>query len=94
MNSKKIAFGSVATAILFGSLALPALASTPPSGVDSAPNSCWDHGSFQYFENGQNGGQGLFGTGSFIDGGTLSQDAVADPGMGAETGPANSAPCQ
>lgn len=95
MNIKKTLIGTAAGAVMILATTIPAFASTPPAAVTTnTPNACWDHGTFQYLQNGQNGGQGVTGTGSFIDGTTLSQDAVADGGMGAETGPANSASCQ
>ncbi len=86
MNIKKFLIGTVAGALMLGALAVPAFASTPPAAVSSAPNVCWDHGTFQ----------ALQGNPAIFDGGTLtvSQDAKEDGGMGAETGPANSASCQ
>ncbi len=86
MNIKKIVVGTAAGALMLGALAIPAFAaSTPPTVLDSAPNVCWDHGTFQ----------ALQGNPAIFDGGlTVSQDAIEDGGMGAETGPANSASCQ
>ncbi len=82
---KKLLIGAVSVTAGLVMFAVPAFASTPPPSLVSAPNVCWDHGTFQ----------ALQGNPAIFDGGTLtvSQDAREDGGMGAETGPANSASC-
>jgi len=82
---RKFFVGTLVAAV--GTIGFGAVASASDDGYNPPPavlNVCdAGHGAFGAFSH-------HFQGGTSFEGGTISQDAIADGGMGAETGPANS----